>query len=251
MTDPRPRTESELVELIRAIDEPAPESLHQSVEAMIAERPARAGRARAHARARRPARARGPRRSSGARGGPRGFGLRPRLAATGAIAAAIIALALAIGLSGGSSTLSVRDASALTLRAATSKAPAESSSDRTELAANVDGVSFPYWGERFGWHSSGTRTDRVDGRTVTTVFYVNGRGKRIGYAIVAGTAQTQSSGGIVSDRDGTPYRVLTVNGLPVVTWMREGHLCVVSGHGVSGATLLRLASWGDRHSEAA
>jgi hypothetical protein len=250
MTDQRPRTESELIEFVRSIDEPAPESLHRSVEAMIAARTARVGRGRAQTHEQRQPGAHERRRSASAGGGTRRFGLGPRLAATGAIAAAIVALALAIGLSGGSSTLSVRDASALTLRAATSKAPAESSSDRTELAANVDGVSFPYWGEHFGWHSNGTRTDRVDGRTITTVFYENGRGKRIGYAIVAGTGQTQSSGGIVSDRDGTPYRMLTVNGLPVITWLREGHLCVVSGHGVSGATLLRLASWGERHSEA-
>ncbi len=31
----------------------------------------------------------------------------------------------------------------------------------------------------------------------------------------------------------------------VVTWLRDGHLCVVSGRGVSSATLLRLASWSD------
>ena len=31
----------------------------------------------------------------------------------------------------------------------------------------------------------------------------------------------------------------------VVTWLRDGHLCVVSGHGVSSATLLKLASWSD------
>jgi hypothetical protein len=250
MTGQRPRTESELVEFVRSIDEPAPASLHRQVGAMIAARPARGmrdlGRTRAEGRSSGRERASGARRRAGARA----FGIGPRLAATGAIAAAIVALALAIGLSSGSSTLSVRDASALTLRAATGRAPAESSSHHTELAANVDGVSFPYWGERFGWHSSGTRTDRVDGRSITTVFYVNGRGKRIGYAIVADSAQTQMSGGIVSRRDGTPYRLLTVDGAPVVTWLRDGHLCVVSGRGVSGATLLRLASWDDRHSEA-
>ena len=51
-------------------------------------------------------------------------------------------------------------------------------------------------------------------------------------------------------RDGTPYRLLTVNGTHVVTWLRDGHLCVVSGRGVNGATLLRLASWDDRRSVA-
>jgi hypothetical protein len=231
MTDPRPRTEDELIEHIRSIDVRAPESLHRQVESMIAGKTPAAGSRR------------------GERQG-RSFHLGPRLAAGGAIAAVAVALAIVVGLSGGSATLSVRDASALTLRPATTGAPAESSSDRRELASAVEGVSFPYWSAHFGWHSTGSRTDRVDGRTVTTVFYANRRGQRVGYAIVAGTAPAQMSGGIVSMRDGTPYRLLTVDGAAVVSWMREGHLCVVSGRGVDGATLLRLASWDDRRSVA-
>jgi hypothetical protein len=43
-----------------------------------------------------------------------------------------------------------------------------------------------------------------------------------------------------------PFRLLSEHGAPVVTWLRDGRLCVVSGQGVSGATLLRLASW-DAH----
>ncbi|HEX3911799.1 MAG TPA: hypothetical protein VHW67_13970 [Solirubrobacteraceae bacterium] len=233
---PRPADEAELVELLRSIDTPAPESLHRRVDAMIATRSARARRSRRR-------RGEGP---DGAAARP--FGLGPRFAAGGAILAAVIALAVAVGLSGSSSTLSVRDAAALTLRPATAAPPAENSSDRTELTAAVDGVSFPYWGGHFGWRSSGSRTDKVDGRTATTIFYENGRGQRVGYAIVAGGAPTQSSGGVVSHHDGTPYRLLTIDGAPVVTWLRSGHLCVVSGHGVSGATLLRLASWDDRRS---
>jgi hypothetical protein len=46
------------------------------------------------------------------------------------------------------------------------------------------------------------------------------------------------------------YRLLTENGAAVVTWLRDGHLCVVSGHGVSSTTLLKLASWSD-HDETA
>ena len=232
MTDPRPRTEAELIERIRAIDVPAPESLHRQIEAMVA------GKAPAtdspHAGASRKDRAVRP------------FGLGRRLAAGGAIAAVVVALAIVVGLSGGSSTLSVRDASALTLRQATGGPPAESSSDRRELTAAVDGVSFPYWGGHFGWRSTGSRTDHLDGRTVTTIFYANPRGRRVGYAIVAGTSPAQMSGGVVSMRDGTPYRLLTVNGTAVVSWLRAGHLCVVSGRGVDGATLLALASW-DEH----
>lgn len=232
MTDPRPRTEAELIERIRSIDLPAPESLHRQIEAMIAGKAPATGSP--HAGASRKDRAVRP------------FGLGPRLAAGGAIAAVVVALAIVVGLSGGSSTLSVRDASALTLRQATGGPPAESSSDRRELTAAVDGVSFPYWGGHFGWRSTGSRTDHLDGRTVTTIFYANPRGRRVGYAIVAGTAPAQMSGGVVSMRDGTPYRLLTVNGTAVVSWLRAGHLCVVSGRGVDGATLLALASW-DEH----
>jgi hypothetical protein len=223
MTETHPTTESELVELVRSSDVRAPESLHRKVDAMIASRGQR----------------------SAPHGG--GFGLRPRLAAIGAIATALIALAVAVGLSGESATLSVRDAAALTTRPATHGPPVESASDRADLAVAVDGVSFPYWGGHLGWHSTGSRADTVDGRSVTTTFYARGR-KRVGYAIVAGDAPSQASGGVVSHHDGTSYRLLTYNGAPVVTWLRAGHLCVVSGRGVSGAALLRLASWDDRRS---
>jgi len=229
MTDRSPPTESELVELVRSSDVRAPESLHRKINAMIASRASRS------------APARGQRSATDARG----YSLRPRLAAVGAIAAALIALAVAVSLSGGPSTLSVRDAAALTTRAATHTAPNESSSNHAELAVAVEGVSFPYWGRHFGWRSTGMRTDNVDGRSVTTTFYSSGH-RRVGYAIVAGNAPSQGSGGVVSSHDGTEYRLLTYNGAPVVTWLREGHLCVVSGRGVDGATLLRLASWDER-----
>ncbi|HEX3434532.1 MAG TPA: hypothetical protein VHT25_10775 [Solirubrobacteraceae bacterium] len=235
MNEPRAKTEAELVEQIRSIDVRAPESLHRRIDAMIAAKPARGG-ARDATRSR--------------DGGARPFGLAPRLAAVGAIAAVVLALALAVGLSGGSSTLSVHDASAVTLRAATAAPPAESTSNRRELTASVDGLSFPYWGGHFGWRSTGTRTDTIDGRAVTTVFYANRRGERVGYAIAAGSSPAQVSGGVVAMRDGTPYRLLTVNGVAVVTWMRDGHLCVVSGRHVSGDRLLALASWDDHRSVA-
>jgi hypothetical protein len=262
---PSPASEREIVELIQSIDIRAPDSLHASLEEMIAERAPGAWR-RARTKAHRDeARTRGRRRASASArdttgpGGSRGRGvtrerrysLRPRIAALGAMAAAIVALAVVFGTSGSSPTLSVHDAAALTLRSATTAAPIESASNHSELSASVDGVAFPYWGAHFGWHATGTRTDSIDDRTVTTVFYENSRGKRVGYAIVAGTAPPQPTGGVVSRHDGTPYRLLTVDGVAVVTWMRDGHLCVVSGRHVGGATLLRLASWDERRAEAA
>jgi hypothetical protein len=227
MNDKAPSTESELVEFVHAIDVRAPDSLHRRVESLVAEsRPL--GRRR--------------RRTSG-----RSFRLAPRLAAAGAIAAAVAAVAIAVGLSGGGSpTLSQSQAVALTLRPATETAPPESTRNHAELAAAVEGVSFPYWEGRLGWRSTGARTDRVGGRNVTTVFYADGHGHRIGYAIVAGSPPPRSAGGVVRWRGGTSYRLLAENGVPAVVWLRRGHLCVVSARGMSGATLLRLASWADR-----
>lgn len=223
-------SESDVVEQIRSIDVRAPDSLHAKIDAMIAERSSsrRAPRASRssppHARKR--------------------FG--PRLAAVGSIVAAIVALVIVVALGSSSSTLSVHDAAALTLRAASGPAPAESSAGRGQLAASVDGVAFPYWSAHFDWRATGQRSDKVDGREITTVFYENPRGRRVGYSIIAGSKPPPVSGGVISHSDGTPYRLLTVGGAAVVAWTREGHLCVISGRGVDGATLLRLASWDSR-----
>lgn len=221
--NPRPRNEDELVELIRSIDVPAPQQLHERVAAMTA------GRERRRA------------------GAPHASGLRLRLGAA-ATAVAAVAAALALALSGsGGSTLSLEQASAVALRPATIAAPGESSSDHAQLAAAVDGISFPYWGERFGWRSAGARVDRVAGRTVKTVFYTDGKGRTVGYAIVAGKpAPSVGGSGHVVWRSGTAYRLTSARGVQVVTWKRDGHLCVVAGRGVDSATLLTLASWDDQ-----
>lgn len=226
-----PRTESELVELVRSSDVRAPDSLHRQVQAQVT----------AH---------RGPAR--GQRFAGRGALLpRPSFSPLGLIGlgavVALVAIAIVAGLGhGGSSTLSMRQTAAPMLSAATMPAPPQSSANPTKLAAAVDGVKFPYWKERFGWRSTGMRDDRMDGRAVTTVFYSDSHGHRIGYAIVAGTPAPRVGGGVALWRGGVTYRMLSANGVAIVTWLRDGHLCVVSGRGVSSATLLKLASWSDR-----
>jgi hypothetical protein len=107
-------------------------------------------------------------------------------------------------------------------------------------------VAFPYWEHSFGWRSVGARSDQIGTRAVTTVFYLDAQGRRIGYSIVSGTPPPSASGGKVYKSDGTSYRLVTLNGAKAVVWLRDGRLCVVSGRGVPGATLLRLASWGER-----
>jgi hypothetical protein len=160
------------------------------------------------------------------------------------VAVAAIAGALVAGLTGGGSPgLSVREASALALRPPAAAAPQKSRTNHGELTAAVDGVAFPYWEDAFGLRSVGVRTDRVGGRTVMTVFYADRHGRRIGYAIVSGAKPPRIGEGTMAGRGGTHYWLLNANGAAVVTWLRGGHLCVLSGRGVDGATLLRLASW--------
>lgn len=155
--------------------------------------------------------------------------------------AAAAALALLLGSGPGSPSLS--QAFALTLRPATRPAPQESA-DRSHLRVAVEGVSFPYLEERFGWRATGTRVDRLGDRRAVTVFYSDSRGRRVGYAILSGPAPPPK-GGTVVWQEGVSYRMFDYGGVPVVTWTRGGHACVVSGRGLSAAMLVRLASWSE------
>ncbi|MCW3019829.1 MAG: hypothetical protein JWN10_2137, partial [Solirubrobacterales bacterium] len=199
MSEKSPPRESELVYFVRSIDAPAPPELHRRIEAMVADS------APAHRR-RRPA---------------------LRFGFAGALAAAVIAVALVLATAGGGSTLTLHTAVALTQRPATMPAPSQSTHDAAALAADVEGVAFPYWDDR-GWRATGERVDRAAGRGVTTVFYRGGHGRWVGYAIVAGTPAPSVSGGLVVERGGVPYRFTVANGASVVTWLRDGHLCVVA-----------------------
>jgi hypothetical protein len=236
MSDPhahtRPEQPEHVAELLRAVDVRAPERLHYRVREMTTQQ-------RHHRRRDQ---------------GPIAARCKPALVAMAVTAAAVGgAIALLSSAATRQQSPSVGEASALTLRAATMAAPSESAAHAAQLNVAVDGVAFPYWQERFGWRASGARTDTVGGRKVTTVFYSNPAGSRIGYAIVGGTPapSTTTSGGTVSWRDGVAYRLShTHHGVPVVTWQRDGRLCVLSGHGVPSATLLRLASWSERDASA-
>jgi hypothetical protein len=215
-----------IAKLVRSFDAPAPQSLHRRIDLLVDNHrdPRHRGRP------------------------PRHLLAFPVLAGAGAVVVMVaIALAIAVGngnSGGGTPALSVGQAVAPTLRAATLPAPRESPAHNAQLEAAVDGVPFPYWGERFGWHSTGARADRINGHTVKTVFYANSGGQRVGYSIFAGAPQPRA-GGVVAWRGGVSYRLLEEHGLAVVTWLRAGHLCVVAGRGVSSATLLRLASWSE------
>jgi hypothetical protein len=228
MNEPRPQTESELIELIRSSEARAPEALHRRIEQMVSES-SRSGSSR--------------RTAWGALAAGRSA-LVPRVGALAALAAVLVAV-LAILLGGGGRSLSVQQTAALTLSHATAAPPAEMRPTSSELVAAVQGVHFPYWEERFGWRSSGQRSDTLGGRTVMTVFYSNASGRRVGYAIVSGTAPSVR-GGSEHWLGGTAFRLFGRQGAQTVTWLRHGRLCVLSGRGVDAGTLLRLASWRQR-----
>jgi hypothetical protein len=216
----RPESESEMVELLHSVDVSAPRSLHERIDALVAQSEPQ--------RRQRPIRTR-----------------RWRLAAAGALAAAAVVLIVLIAGSGSSTQqLSVSRATALTQLPASAGAPAESTSAAGQLDASVEGVAFPYWEESFGWRSSGARVDTIGGRTVRTVFYTDGHGRRIGYAIASGSAPG-ITGGQVVPRGQSTYRLLTVGDVNTVAWERGGRLCVLASRQVSPHALLELASWGE------
>jgi hypothetical protein len=168
---------------------------------------------------------------------------RLRLAGAAALGAtAVVALALALTTTSPSAP-TVLQASRLALRPATLAAPAESAHNRGLLASSVEGVPFPYWGGTLGWQAAGARIDRLAGHTVRTVLYVDGRSRRIAYAIVAGRPLPIPTGAGTVARGGVRYRVLTSGGVTVLTWRQAGHTCILAARGVDSATLLHLASW--------
>jgi hypothetical protein len=173
-------------------------------------------------------------------------GRRRRTRALAAAAAAVVATGTAVGLA---LTLpgevpgrpDVVQAAALAQRPATRPAPPRDPADPRFLAARVDSVAFPDWGT-IRWPATGTRTDRLRDRSVTTVYYARG-GQVVGYQIVSGdplpppVATRQE---LIGD---TVYRSFRAGGRTIVTWVRDGRTCVVSARGMPAWALRRLAAW--------
>ncbi len=220
-------TETDIARLAGTVT--APESLHRRVQEMVDEAQRRAP-ARRRVGWAMPAR-------------------RRALAIAGALAAIAAVLVGALP-GGGSRPLNEQTAAALALAPATLPAPRESPDNHHQLAVSVDGVPFPYWEGRFGWRGSGARTDELGGRGVTTVFYSDAHGQRIGYAIASGRGPTSLVGSAIT-RWGVTYRLSRQDGANVIAWRRDGHLCVIAGRGVGTSTLVHLASWGQARARVA
>lgn len=207
---------------LRAFDPgPAPARLHEAVAAMAAD-------ARGDA-------------EPAARPRPPWFRRRPFPAAAtaGALAAGIVVLAIAVGPSGTADPTAADAARVALLPTGGPPPPARPGS--RDLNVTIDGVSYPYWGDGTGWRPAGTRTDTVQGRKVRTVVYVDSDGRRLGYTIVAGSPLPIVGGGRTVVRNGVRMRLGQTGGTTTVTWLRQGHTCILVARGVSPDVLLGLA----------
>jgi hypothetical protein len=263
MTDfPSQPSEADLRDLAALADGSLPESRRAEVEARVADsallsdelaRQRRAlaaihtvgaeARAPARLRARVEALERGE--APGSRGTRRAPVERRRWTRWGAIAtagavAAAAALALIV-LPAGEPT--VDETAGLAARPASEPPPATQDEQPALLATSHEGLAYPDWEGEFGWRAVGERSDELEGRATRTVFYENRDGARIGYTIVSGEPLEPPSDGERAVIDGVELEAFAADGANAVTWLRDGHSCVLAGEGVERSTLLELAAW--------
>lgn len=165
---------------------------------------------------------------------------------TGAVAAGALASAVVLGLGGGvSGAPTVAAAATLGL-----KVPV-SATGSTLPGVRAAGIAFPDWSYRFALSGAGVRHDSLSGRPATTVFYAGG-GQRIAYTIVSGSPIPAGASTTTSTWAGIQLRSFSSGNRAVVTWLRDGHTCVLSGPRPLLKQMLRLAAWrGESSPEAA
>ena len=159
--------------------------------------------------------------------------------ATAGSLAAVAVLAVMVGLSGGPGAPSVAEAAQL--GAKPPNAPVSAASPQL-LDVEQSGVAFPNWEAKFGWKAVGKRVEDLGNRTATTVYYRKGS-NRIAYTIVSGRALDDPDNFAQFNLNGVDLKVFSTGDPKDVTWLRQGHSCVMTGDGVTTAKMLELASW--------
>jgi hypothetical protein len=169
---------------------------------------------------------------------------RRRFAIGGLVAGAVAAVALTavLVLPSGAGGPTISEAAKLNVLPATEPPARPDPAEPALLEASAEGLPYPNLEGLFGWRSAGQRTDEIDGRDATTVFYERD-GKRIGYTILSGEGIKAPDGARKTDVDGVVFSSFSDGGQEIVTWWRDGRTCVMSGEGVSPAELVELASW--------
>lgn len=165
------------------------------------------------------------------------------LAAAGATAAAALAVGVALQTGGDPAGPALGEVYAAAQLSPTEPAPAVIGGTPPNLDASVGELEFPDWRESFGWKAVGRRDDDLDGRRVTTVFYRNDEGARLGYAVVDGDPIEGDPAGEPVERDGNTYAIARGPERTIVTWTQQGHTCaIVAPPTVPESALLDLAA---------
>ncbi len=150
------------------------------------------------------------------------------LASAGVAAAALAAVVITLETGGNTAEPSLTRVYAAARLEPTKAAPGPAGRAPPVLDARVGSLVFPDWRERFGWRAVGRRDDTLSGRHVTTVFYRNPKGARLGYAVVSGDALGGDPPGRQVTRKGKTYHVARVGERTIVTWKQQGHTCVIA-----------------------
>jgi hypothetical protein len=166
------------------------------------------------------------------------------LAAAGSAGVAGVVVGVIVALSGSSAVAlaSVVRVASLTDRAPTRAVGEPSAGVESLPRVRGAGLSYPYWGDRFGFRATGVRYDAVGGHRVTTVFYSRGS-SHVAYEIVSGAPLSLGAPAGREWRQGVLLRTLSAQSAPVVSWMRDGHTCVLVGDHAALPVLLKLAAW--------
>jgi len=165
------------------------------------------------------------------------------LASAGAAAAALVAVAIALGPGGSTTEPSLSRVYTAARLDPTKAAPRPLGGAPPMLAAKVGSLVFPDWKASFGWKAVGRRNDTLSGRSVTTVFYRNPQGARLGYAVVSGDTLGGDPPGRGVTRKGNTYYVARVGERTIVTWNQQGHTCaIVAPARVPPTRLVELAA---------
>jgi hypothetical protein len=160
------------------------------------------------------------------------------LASAGAAAVALALVAIVLQTGGNPAEPSLAQVSTTARLGATDAAPRAIGGTPPDLDARVDGLVYPDWEASFGWKAVGRRDDTLSGRPVTTVFYRNAEGARLGYAVVSGDTLGAEPSGRQVTREGKNYFVASARGRTIVTWTQEGHTCVINAPSKVPATRL-------------
>jgi hypothetical protein len=168
---------------------------------------------------------------------------RRRIALAGAVAATALAAVLVLTLAAELGTHpTIAEAARPSGLASTAPAPSRDPSRPALLRATFAGVTFPEWGQSFGWTATGRRQDSLDGRTAETVFYQHTH-HRIGYTVVSGAPLKPPDRAERLVVNGLELGVYTDGRRDVVVFERNGRTCILAGDVHRRSTLLKLASW--------